>query len=89
MAPQLLWPSTMMSGTSRNLAAYSMLAMPSSLTKLPASRTTKRSPGPWSKANSGATRESAQARIAANGFWPEVRATRPTLKSRCVCRPCE
>src|SRR3989344_1423858 len=86
-APQLLCPSTRMSGTCRTSIAYSMLASASSFRKLPASRTTNRSPGPWSKASSGAMRESAQIRMAAKGRCPVVRATRPTEKSRCVERP--
>ncbi len=45
--------------------AYSILATISSLAKLPATRQTKRSPRPLSKAYSGAMRESAQLRMAA------------------------
>ena len=48
----------------------------------PATRLTKSSPGPSSNASSGATRESAQLRMAANGYWACARAARPAEKSR-------
>ena len=76
-APQFVWPSTMISGVPRNCTPYSSDASRSCVMKLPATRTTKSSPGPSSNASSGATRESAQLRIAANGYCDCVRAARP------------
>ena len=43
---------------------------------LPATRTTKRSPTPWSKISSGATRESAHATMAASGACPSASAAK-------------
>ena len=81
IAPQSLWPSTMMKGTPRNWTPYSSEASKSGFTMLPATRTTKRSPGAWSKASSGETRESAQLSIAAIGYCACARAARPDEKS--------
>src|SRR5713226_6550946 len=55
---------------------YSMLPLtktPAPPITLPATRTTKRSPTPWSKSISGGTRESAQPTITAMGCWPSAR----------------
>src|SRR5215510_14905142 len=74
-APQLLWPSTMTKGAPSSATPYSMLpftAMPS--TTLPATRTTNKSPTPWSKRSSGATRESAQPTMTAIGNCPSASA---------------
>src|SRR5262245_4079206 len=74
-APQLLWPSTMTKGAPSSATPYSMLpftAVPS--TTLPATRTTNKSPTPWSKRSSGATRESAQPTMTAIGNCPSASA---------------
>src|SRR6187200_446944 len=67
-APHESWPSTTMSGQSRTPTPNS--SEPSTLGSMtwPAVRTTKRSPRPWSKMISAATRESAQPKKIANGF---------------------
>ena len=72
----------MMSGAPRNCTPYSIDASRSGVTTLPATRTTKRSPGLWSNTRSGTTRESAQLRIAAIGYCACARAARPDEKSR-------
>ncbi len=64
-APHFSWPSTTINGTPRTATAYSRLPSMSSLTKLPATRATNRSPRAQSKAYSGTTRESAQPSTAA------------------------
>lgn len=69
-SPQDEWPGTMISGTLRTLTPYSRLARPFSVKKLPATRGTNSSPGPWSKMGSGATRESAQLTSAAIDTGP-------------------
>ena len=72
-APHWLWPSTMMSLTPSSATANSMLPFtvgPAPLTMFPATRTTNRSPTPWSKTSSGATRESAQPTMMASGRLP-------------------
>src|SRR5947209_2457671 len=50
-APHSLWPRTMTRDTPSSATPYSMLPLtggPAALTTLPATRTTKRSPTPWS-----------------------------------------
>ena len=53
-----------------------MLPRMCSSTRLPALRSTNRSPSPWSKNNSGATRESAHVSTTANGVCPLVSSSR-------------
>src|SRR6478735_6984774 len=67
-APHESWPSTTMSGQSSTPTPNS--SEPSTLGSrtCPAVRTTNRSPRPWSKMISAATRESAQPKKIANGF---------------------
>jgi hypothetical protein len=48
----------------------------------PATRTTNRSPSPWAKTSSGATRESAHARMVANGCWPAATSMRRERPAR-------
>ncbi len=67
----------MISGAPRNCTPYSSDASRSGDNTLPATRTTNRSPGAWSNVSSGATRESAQQRMAAIGYCPCARALRP------------
>jgi len=67
----------MISRTPSSATAYSMLPFteaPAPLMMLPAIRTTNRSPTPWSKISSGATRESAQPTTAASGACPRPAA---------------
>lgn len=47
-APQLVWPTTLITSTSRMAAAYSRLAISTAVATLPATRTTNTSPKPWS-----------------------------------------
>ncbi len=79
-APQALWPSTMIKGVPSSATAYSMLARLSVFKVLPATRRTNSWPRLWSKASSGATRESAQPRITANGRCDSASATRSVEK---------
>ena len=81
-APHWLWPSTMMSLTPSSATANSMLPFtvgPAPLTMFPATRTTNRSPTPWSKISSGATRESAHADDDGEGRLP-LRQRREVLR---------
>ena len=75
-------PATTQTAPAGNTAQAASEARRLGVTTLPATRTTKRSPGAWSNTSSGATRESAQERIAAIGHWPDARAARPAEKSR-------
>ena len=53
-APQLVWPSTMSKRRAEELdRIFEACEAHRGLTKLPATRTTKISPGPWSKSSSG------------------------------------
>ena len=64
-----------MSDTPSSATPYSMLpftGVPAPLTMLPATRTTKRSPMPWSNRSSGDTRESAQPTMTAKGCCPSA-----------------
>ena len=80
-APQRSCPSTITRFTPRCSTAYSMLACTSSSATLPATRSTKMSPRPWSNTTSGATRESAQVTMIGQrllrGWRPRRGAPRP------------
>jgi hypothetical protein len=75
-APHESCPSTTTSGTSRNSTAYSMLPSTSGPITCPAVRITNRSPRPWSKMISAASRESEQPNSTANGRCPGASAAR-------------
>src|SRR5207249_7815107 len=81
-APHRECPRTTTSPTPMCSAAYSMLASVAGSAMFPATRTTNRSPSPWSKTTSGGTRESEQPRMMANGCWPFATARRRLRHSR-------
>ena len=72
----------------RNCTPYSMDASRSGVTTLPATRTTKRSPGAWSNASSGATRESAHSGLRRSDIAPARARRGPTRsRARSACWP--
>jgi len=73
IAPQSLWPSTMISFTPSTATPYSVLPRVPGSMLFPAIRETKRLPRSTSKTSSGEIRESAQVMIAANGFCSAAR----------------
>ena len=86
MAPQWVWPHTMMSDTARASTAYSMVpaspeGMPHGGTMLPALRTMNRSPGSVCVIRFGTIRESEQVMKSASG---SCRSTSRRKRSRCA-----
>lgn len=69
-APQDVCPKTRIVEHPKLDTANSMLASKLGATTLPATRTTKRSPTPWSNMSSAGLLESEQVSTTANGRWP-------------------
>ena len=66
------------------VADTTKVAVAPTSSKLPAMRTTKRSPTPWSKISSGGVRESAQVRTPTDGDCPNS----PVWAMRSCCQEC-
>mmetsp|Transcript_16696 Transcript_16696/g.48467 ORF Transcript_16696/g.48467 Transcript_16696/m.48467 type:complete len:283 (-) Transcript_16696:6-854(-) len=75
-APHNSWPKTTMTFTFKWWTAYCKEAWVEVSKALPATRTTKRSPKPWSKIISVGTRESEQPKIATEGNCFVIRVRR-------------
>mmetsp|Transcript_114095 Transcript_114095/g.317434 ORF Transcript_114095/g.317434 Transcript_114095/m.317434 type:complete len:290 (-) Transcript_114095:3-872(-) len=76
IAPQSSWPKTTSTLTFKWCTAYCSEAVVVVARQLPATRTTKMLPKPWSKMSSGGTRESAQLSTATVGNCFEMSARR-------------
>ena len=83
--PQTMICRTASSSTANDRDASSDGSAPAGGTRLPTLRTVNRSPGPLPVMTFGTTRESAQVRNSASGFWPPLSWSKSSL-SRAACR---